>query len=178
MWFYTLLLSPIHSGVVRLIWDHIVGDGGTGKTTYVKVCDIVWLAFDHVLIFKLHSVTRLVNSKRSTSVCTVFLSMSILIAWSTFDSNRRCWSEHYGFLNQLWRLQVPYVGYSWTRKVRRFEGWLLRWSQNWIYLLRVGLANHLQKCSHLVSRSCSRLRRHRCYPYRNKGRYQGIMKSI
>ena len=38
---FTLLFFTIHLGVVHLIWNRLVGDGGTGKTTYVKVRDIV-----------------------------------------------------------------------------------------------------------------------------------------
>ena len=38
---FTLLFFTIHLGVVHLIWNRLVGDGGTGKTTYVKVRGIV-----------------------------------------------------------------------------------------------------------------------------------------
>ena len=91
MWFYTLLFFPIHLGVVHLIWNRLVGDGGTGKTTYVKVRDIVvQKTLDRNLIFELYSVTRLVNLKRSISVCAMSSVISLLIAWSTHGSNRRC----------------------------------------------------------------------------------------
>lgn len=185
--FNQIHLHPWPLSTTIFIFATLVGDGGTGKTTFVKVCSFTGCSFCAIRYWSTpsHSAIWLVNSKRSTSVrdfSAFLISICVLDPFKRaktlhpssdpefiLSSNPWCRSSPPPVLHQLWYHLLQRLGYCWSRKVRRPARWLLYPGSMRHHHVRCYLSHHIQERPQLASWPWTCLREHSHRSVRKQG---------